>query len=182
MSYTFSSQRYSSHTPTARLDYAVSCWRQVGAWPLLTDMAYRYLMCKYRQRSFSTLYWVSICCCHFSQLNGYRRTRNLERKKLCPLEICLRVVRGGSKVVSLSLAHVLLFSFDDFSKRGREIGRKSYRPAKSVCEKRGGKCFRCRAGFFFSFFFFCCAFHFSFETYKEKHGLFVFLLFFPFEK
>lgn len=47
-------------TPMARLDCAVSCWRQVEAWPPLTDMECRYLTRKYQQRSFFTRYWVSI--------------------------------------------------------------------------------------------------------------------------
>ena len=54
------SQRCFLLTPTARLDCAESFWKQVEAWPLLTDMEYRYLTRRYQPRSFSTRYWVSI--------------------------------------------------------------------------------------------------------------------------
>lgn len=164
MPYTFSSQRYSSHTPTARLDYAVSCWRQVGAWPLLTDMAYRYLTRKYRPRSFSTRYWVSIYWIY-----GYRRTRNLEKKKLCPWEICLRVVMGGSKVAFLSRVRTFYSSRSTIFESTDAKSEEKVSPRKICLRDERGKVFSVQGRFFFQFF---SAFHFSFETYKGKHGLF----------
>lgn len=80
-------------TPTARPDCAESFWRQVEAWPLLTDMEYRYLTRKSQPRSFSTRYWVSI---RYRWTAEWFRVRNNEEIELTKFEwadsncICLR--------------------------------------------------------------------------------------------
>lgn len=76
---------------------------------------------------------------------------------------------GGSKVAFLSRVRTFYSSRSTIFESTDAKSEEKVSPRKICLRDERGKVFSVQGRFFFQFF---SAFHFSFETYKGKHGLF----------